>query len=553
MTEVLVAGGGLVGLTAALVLRHHGVAVTVAERRTTTSPQPKARRFHVRSMEIFRELGLAGLVRDAARELAGHDHMAAGRTLAEAEQLPLWAPAGAGGAGAISDASPELPGLIAQDALEPLLREAAAAAGATVRFGTELAGFREAGGAVTADLVDRAGRHAELRARYLVAADGARSGVRQSLGISRSGRGIVGRPSVSVYFRADLAAAVRGREFNLCQIDHPDAPGGLASVDGRRRWVFMSTGGGPGDRDWPALVRTALGLPVPDLEILSVLPWQAEMRVADRYSDGRVFLAGDAAHVMPPYAASGANTGIADVHNLGWKLAAVLGGDAGPALLDSYDAERRPAGWFAADQSARRTRDLRGLTAGPDPELAHPLVLAAGGFQYPAGALIPDPAGAGDPEPVTEFGPAGRVGTRVPHRWLDGARTRSTIDLAGPGWALLAGAPAGLTSPGGPGGPGEPALVAGLASPGGTGGPTAPSGLSAPGRPDGARPAGTGRRSGPRSLRTYSVAADFLPAGEFLLLRPDHVVAWRGASRAAAEAARAAVLHPPRSGDRPAG
>ena len=229
---MLIAGGGLVGLTAALVLRHHGVAVTVAERRTTTSPQPKARRFHVRSMEIFRELGLAGLVRDAAREFAGHDHMAAGRTLAEAGQLPLWAPAGAGGAGAISDASPELPRLIAQDALEPLLREAAVAAGATVRFGTEVAGFRQADGAVTADLVDLAGRRSELRARYLVAADGARSGVRRSLGISRSGRGIVGRPSMSVYFRADLAAAVRGREFNLCQIDHPDAPGGLASIDG---------------------------------------------------------------------------------------------------------------------------------------------------------------------------------------------------------------------------------------------------------------------------------------------------------------------------------
>lgn len=89
---MLVAGGGLVGLTAALVLRHHGVDVTVVEKRTATSPQPKARRFHMRSMEIFRELGLAGLVHEAARELAGHDHMAAGRTLAEAEQLPLFVP-----------------------------------------------------------------------------------------------------------------------------------------------------------------------------------------------------------------------------------------------------------------------------------------------------------------------------------------------------------------------------------------------------------------------------------------------------------------------------
>ena len=141
--EVLVVGGGLVGLTTALLLRHHGVEVTLIEKRPGTSPQPKARRFHVRSMEIFRELGLAGLVREAARDLAGHDHMAAGRTLAEAGQLPLWSPPAAGPAGgsagapavAPAEVSPELPCLIAQDTLEPLLREAAVAAGATVRFG----------------------------------------------------------------------------------------------------------------------------------------------------------------------------------------------------------------------------------------------------------------------------------------------------------------------------------------------------------------------------------------------------------------------------------
>jgi len=90
-----------------------------------------------------------------------------------------------------------------------------------------------------------------------------------------------------------------------------------------------------------------------------VLAWQPEMLVADRYSAGRVHLAGDAAHVMPPFAATGANTGIADAHNLGWKLAAVLTGAAAPDLLDSYDAERRAAGWFAADQSSRRSADLR--------------------------------------------------------------------------------------------------------------------------------------------------------------------------------------------------
>ncbi|MEV0266157.1 FAD-dependent monooxygenase [Streptomyces sp. NPDC050617] len=491
--DVLITGGGLAGLTAALVLRHHGVAVTLVEKRSTTSPQPKARRLHMRSMEIYRELGLAGLVHDAARDLAGHDHMAAGRTLAEAEQLPLWQPMAAGAP--LVDVSPEPPSLIAQDILEPVLRAAAVDAGATVRFDTELLGLDQDEDRVRAELLDRTdGSRHRAEARYLVAADGARGFVRETLGIGRSGEGAVGRPNVNVYFRADLADVVRGREFNLCQIDHPDAPGALASVDGRRRWVFMSPGGET-DRDWPALLRTALGVPAPDLDVLSVLPWQAEMLVADRFSHGRVHLAGDAAHVMPPYAASGANTGIADAHNLGWKLAAVLRGEAAPALLDSYDAERRPAGWFAADESSRRMASFQNLASAPDPTLAHPYILAVGAFQHTAGALASDPDAADDPEPVTEFAPAGRVGTRVPHRWVDAARTRSTLDLAGPGWSLLAG-------------------------------------------PEAAAP-----RTDRLPVHRHDV--DFLPAGQCLLLRPDQIVAWRGTDPDAAVEAHNGLLRAP--------
>ncbi len=477
---MLIVGGGLVGLTAALVLRHHHVPVTLVEKRAATSPQPKARRLHMRSMEIFRELGLAAAVHEAARDLAGHDHMAAGRTLADAQQLPLWQPAGP--ARPLPEASPERPCLIAQDLLEPVLRAAAEQAGAQVRFSTELIGFTQTAEHVSTRLLDRrSGAEQQFQVQYLVAADGARSPIREALGITRSGPGALGPPVVNVYFRADLGDVVRGREFNLCQIDHPAAPGALASIDGRYRWVF-STPAGPGDRDWPRLLRTALGVPAPGLRVLSVLPWQPEMRLAGRFSSGRVLLAGDAAHVMPPYAASGANTGLADAHNLGWKLAAVLHSQAQPALLASYDAERQPAARFAAEQSSRRRPDLR---ATPDPTLAHPYVLAAGGFQYPAGAIAPSPEQRADPEPVTEFAPAGRVGTRVPHRWLDPARTTSTLDLAGPDWALVSGSPA-------------------------------------------------------RTTRHIDV--DFLAAGECLLLRPDHIVAWRGTDLGAGRRVQAALL-----------
>ncbi|MFE7121229.1 tetracenomycin polyketide synthesis hydroxylase, partial [Streptomyces sp. NPDC057654] len=151
---------------------------------------------------------------------------------------------------------------------------------------------------------------------------------------------------------------------------------------------------------------------------------------------------------------------------------------------DSYDAERRPAGWFAADESSRRIASFQNLAAAPDPTLAHPYILATGAFQHTAGALVSGPDDADDPEPVTEFAPAGRVGTRVPHRWLDGARTRSTIDLAGPGWCLLAG-------------------------------------------PEAAAPR-TDR------LPVHRHDLDFLPAGQCLLLRPDQIVAWRGTDPGAA-------------------
>ncbi|SEG86850.1 2-polyprenyl-6-methoxyphenol hydroxylase [Saccharopolyspora kobensis] len=459
-------GGGLVGLTTALVLRHHGVEVTLVEKRATTSPQPKARRFHVRSLEIFRGLGLAEVVREAARDLAEHDHMATGHTLAEARQLPLWQPSGSGDPVEIS---PELPCLVAQDVMEPVLRQAAEDAGARVRFQTELTSFAQDADGVSAELHDhRTGEDTALRAAFVVAADGARSPVRSALGIDRSGRGAIGDPSVNVYFHADLSDVVRGREFNLCKLEHPALPGALASVDGRYRWVFMT--GGEVERDWPALLRTALGVPAPDLEVRSVLPWQAEMLVADRYSDGRVHLAGDAAHVMPPFAALGANTGIADAHNLGWKLAAVLSGAAAPALLDSYDAERRAAGWFTADQSSRRTWDA---TTAPDPTLADPFVLAAGAFQYPAGAFAGD---LDDVEPVTEFAPAGRIATRIPHRWLD--TDLSTLDIAGPGWALAV--------------------------------------------------ADDPQRWAADGIPAHRLDADFLAPGEGLLIRPDDVIAWRG-------------------------
>jgi putative polyketide hydroxylase len=405
---VLICGGGLVGLTTALLLDRYGVPCVLVEKHPTTSPQPKARRFNFRTMEIYRSLGITAEIERAAADLADHQGMRAGRTLATAEALPGPPP---GDLSAAVAASPALPCLCAQDRLEPILRDLVTDA----RFGTELTGFVDEGDRVRATL---AGGQ-EIVADYLVAADGAHSPVRESLGIPRSGRGILGR-ATTVYFRADLTDLIRGREFNLCQVDG----GAFASVNGTDRWLFYT------DRYEPEALSRAIGADV-DTTVLSVQSWEPTMKVADRFSAGRVFLAGDAAHVMPPYAAQGANTGIQDAHNLAWKLAAVLSGRARPDLLDSYHAERHPVAWFAAEQSSLRSGDLRS-TGWDDPRLAHPLVLALS-WAY-------DLAGTRHHTDRMEF--PGTPGSRVPHAWL--GPDVSTLDLCGdwltlltngPGWA----------------------------------------------------------------------------------------------------------------------
>jgi len=477
--HVQIVGAGLVGLSTALALDRAGVTCAVIEKHPGTALVPKARRFTFRTMEVFRALGVAEAVYEAAEGLAAYQGMRAGRTLADADPLPPPPHVDY----SMLALTPETSCLVAQDLLEPVLLSAVRARGIPVDFDTRLTDLSQDSDGVTARVEGRT-----IRSAYVVGADGSRSTVRDLVGISTSGRGAL-RDAVTVYFEADLADLVAGREFNLCQVEHPTAPGAFASVDGRYRWVFMAAPLAPVDDhpQWTELLRAALGAPDVDIKILAVQTWQPTMRVADRLVSGRVVLAGDAAHTMPPFAAAGANTGIQDAPNLAWKLGARLAGMAGPDLLETYHAERHAAGWHAAEQSTLRINDLRtndlrtkDLRADPGPHLDDPLALVAG-YQYGSGALVPD---GSDPQPRDRLELTGRPGTRMPH--LVTPSGQSTMDLVTDGLTLLAG-------------------------PDASGWRDAARSLDLP-----------VADAGPGWPRAAGIAADGA-----LLVRPDHIVAWR--------------------------
>ncbi|WP_042417976.1 FAD-dependent oxidoreductase [Streptacidiphilus anmyonensis] len=434
---VLIAGGSLVGLSASLFLGRLGVPHLLMERHTDTSRHPRGRGNNVRTMELYRTAGVEPRIRAAASLLAENHGILRADSLLGAEQEWLFREIDPGG---------ELPGLspsgwclCSQNDLEPVLLDAARELGADIRFGTELDSFEQDPDGVTAVVTERgSGRSRTVRARYLLAADGPRSPVRERLGIGRSGRGDLFH-NVSITFRAKrLADAVGDRRFIVCYLSNPDGTGALLPVDNQEAWIFHAPwrpDSGETLEDFTddrcaELIRAATGVVDLEVEITGKAPWHAAERVAEGYGRGRVFLAGDSAHEMSPTGAFGSNTGIQDAHNLAWKLAAVLQGWAGPELLRSYEAERRPVALAIAARASARSVEHRhpgydvSFRAGRQPDTMSAVL----GYRYRSGAVHGgDPEGPAVPE---RFLPGAEPGARAPHLWLrrDGVRL-STLDL----------------------------------------------------------------------------------------------------------------------------
>jgi putative polyketide hydroxylase len=441
-TSVAVIGGGPIGLTTFVALRRAGVDAVLLEKHASTAFVPKALLLNERTMEIFRQLGLEDDVRGASlpRDDVGFAFHGASLTAPAYDRAPMVYR---------SDKTAVASSLCSQDALEPVLRDhAERLAPGQVLFGTEVSQIAQDAEGVELELIDRpSGARRALRARFAVAADGSRSSVREMLGIGTTGVTTLGH-SAHVIFDAALGALVKDRASAMYYIS-----GGLLFiiVDGDRRWRLMidydpESPDALNEERLIHTIRVGVGVEDLDVSIVGIFPWQPAALLADRFRDRRVLLAGDAAHVRPPWGGLGMNAGIGDAHNVTWKLAEVLAGRAGDRLLDTYERERRPIAQRTIDAAIANQGHVRSGVP-PDAEAraaadrrrhAEGLVL---GSTYESPAVIPDGT---DPPSVdddhADYVPIGRPGHRGPHFWTGhGGSAFSITDLFGGDFVLLSG------------------------------------------------------------------------------------------------------------------
>lgn len=369
---VLVVGAGPAGLATALSLGTHGVRSIVCEQFGGINPHPRAHVLNLRSMELLHRWGVAQTL-DQGRVDATVMHSIQWRATIAGEEFgrvdfrdtPLHQQLQRDNASAQENIS------CAQDIVQRRMLEAVHKQGmAEVRFDTRVTGLTQSDDRVQVELSTHHGSET-VSAAYVVAADGASGGTRSRLGIDMEGIPAFGH-QINVYFHADLSRWVAEDPALIYWVLNTEAPSGIISMDGGRRWTYNAdydpnretVADYPPDR-CADLIRKAAGVDDLDVDVKSVGTWTLAARTAERYRQGRVFLAGDAAHQFPPTGGLGMNTGITDADNLGWKLAAVLQGWAGEALLDTYERERRPVAVANADMSVTNAMNMAEAGLGP--------------------------------------------------------------------------------------------------------------------------------------------------------------------------------------------
>jgi 2-polyprenyl-6-methoxyphenol hydroxylase-like FAD-dependent oxidoreductase len=463
-SEVLIVGAGPIGLTLAIDLGKRGVRCTLIEQKARPAFLPKMERINARTMEIYRRMGLAQQIRAAGLRADCPMDVYIVLALNEPALLHLPYPSVAQAQAetrASDDGSLPLEPyqLISQYTLEPLLKSIAETIPAvTVRFGCEFLSLQQDSDGVTARVRGSDGREQDLRSAYLVGCDGGTSPVRKELGIKLSGESNLLGLRQALYHCEELFERLplgngpgKGRHYHVAD----DKATQLIMQDSTRHWTLHSML--ETDAEMDRQFESTVGVPI-KYERLSCDPWRQNLLLADRYGKGRVFLAGDAVHLVIPTGGLGMNSGIGDAIDLSWKLAATLRGWGGPQLLQAYEIERRQVGEHNvgasryATQGRRKWRsmwrpDIRddtpagaasrhNLSAVADIEQrkSNEMIGAELGYRYVDSPIICNIPG-GPEHLFREYQPTTWPGARLPHVWLDDGTPMQ--DRIGDGYTIL--------------------------------------------------------------------------------------------------------------------
>lgn len=460
-TQVLIVGAGPVGLTLAIDLGQRGIKTILVEKKDNPAFLPKMERINARTMEIYRRMGLskkvraAGLRRDAPMDV----YVVLDLTRPPLLRLPYPSVAEAeADIRATCDGTAPLEPyqLISQYTLEPLLKaEAERLSPVTMRWSTEYLSHEQSSEGVRTTVRLADGKTEVIRSNYLVGCDGGTSPVRQALGIKLRGEANLLALRQALYRCDELFEKLpigngpgRGRHYHVAD----DKAGFLIMQDSTRHWTLHATV--ETDEDMKRQFEKVVGIPV-QYEMLSCNPWRQNLLVADHYQSGRVFLAGDAVHLVIPTGGLGMNSGVGDAVDLGWKLAATLQGWGGPRLLKSYEIERRQIGdrnvgasryanlgrrkWRSMwrpdilddTPAGRRTRDALAAVADVEQRKSNEMVGAELGYRYVNSPIICDIPG-GPEHRFREYEPTTWPGARLPHVWLnDGSAIQDRIPSEG--------------------------------------------------------------------------------------------------------------------------